>query len=74
TKNDNRTSEYNLLKEIPKSATLSHMKEIQNRLLLLTDFIEEIDSLLEDIPNLKIKHFALGYRQENAVILTSQNG
>ncbi|ARK29683.1 hypothetical protein BkAM31D_07310 [Halalkalibacter krulwichiae] len=35
------------------------MKEIQNRLLLLTDFIEEIDSLLEDIPNLKIKHFAL---------------
>jgi TnpA family transposase len=58
TTDDNRTSDYNFLKEIPKSATITHMKEIQNRLLWLTDFIEEIDSLLEAIPNSKIKHFA----------------
>lgn len=36
----------------------SHMKEIQNRLNWLTEVIQEIDSLLENIPNSKIKHFA----------------
>jgi hypothetical protein len=35
------------------------MKEIQNKLHWLTNFIGEIDSLLKDIPNSKIKHFAL---------------
>ncbi|ETT84591.1 MULTISPECIES: Tn3 family transposase [Bacillus] len=51
-------SDYNYLKDLPKSPSISHMKDLQSRLSWLTTFIPIIDQLLEGVPNSKIKHFA----------------
>ncbi|UAT32900.1 Tn3 family transposase (plasmid) [Bacillus badius] len=51
-------SDYNYLKDLPKSPSISHMKDLQSRLLWLTTFIPNIDQILEEVPNSKIKHFA----------------
>lgn len=52
-----RRTDFNYLKEPPKSATLSHMQDLQaNFAWLLT--LGDVDRILADIPNAKIKHFA----------------
>lgn len=58
TSNQPQKSGYHYLKDLPKSPSISHMKDLQNRLSWLTSFVPNIDPLLEGIPNAKIKHFA----------------
>jgi TnpA family transposase len=50
-------SDFNYLKEVPKSAKLSHLQELQNKFTWLLS-IGEVDRLLKIVPNAKIKHFA----------------
>jgi len=58
TSDQKRKSDYHYLKDLPKSPSLSHMKDLQTRLSWLTSFIVDIHRLLKDISNSKIKHFA----------------
>lgn len=58
TSDGKRITEFNYLKEPPKSPTLSHMKDVQDKLAWLSTFIWGVDHLLMGVPNSKIKHFA----------------
>jgi len=51
-------SGFHYFKELPKSPSISHMKELQSRLDFITSFMSNIEELLKEIPNSKIKHFA----------------
>jgi hypothetical protein len=58
TSDGKRITEFNYLKEPPKSPTLSHMKDVQDKLAWLNTFISGVDHLLMGVLNSKIKHFA----------------
>lgn len=50
-------SKFNYLKELPKSATINHLKALENTYKLILSF-GEVEDLIKDIPISKIKHFA----------------
>ncbi|EMX0193121.1 Tn3 family transposase [Bacillus cereus] len=58
TSKETQHSGYNYFKEVPKSPSITHMKDLQNRLSFITSFLPNIHDLLEGIPNSKLKHFA----------------
>ncbi|MCU4715780.1 DUF4158 domain-containing protein [Bacillus cereus] len=58
TSKETNYSGFHYFKELPKSPSISHMKELQNRLGFITSFMSNIAELLKEIPNSKIKHFA----------------
>nr|WP_255290531.1 DUF4158 domain-containing protein [Bacillus cereus] len=58
TSQETKHSGFNYFKELPKSPSISHMKELQNKLDFITSFMSNIEELLKEIPNSKIKHFA----------------
>lgn len=58
-------SDFNYLKEPPKSATLTHMQNLQARFSWLLT-MGDVERLLQDIPNAKIKHFAAEARALDA--------
>lgn len=60
-----RRSEFSFLKEPPKSATLTHMRELQFRFAWLLS-MGDVEGKLEGIPNAKIKHFAAEARALDA--------
>jgi TnpA family transposase len=53
----NRRSGFQALKELPKSPTVGHLKELEAKLNWLEQ-LGDTDRLLEGIPLAKIKHFA----------------
>ena len=63
--NPRHKSDFNYLKETPKSATLSHLRDLQVRFSWLLD-MGDVERLLEGIPNAKIKHFAAEARSLDA--------
>nr|WP_254904535.1 DUF4158 domain-containing protein [Bacillus thuringiensis] len=58
TSQETKHSGFNYFKELPKSPSISHMKELQNKLDFITSFMSNIEELLKEIPNSKIKNFA----------------
>ncbi|MEB9314338.1 hypothetical protein P4H92_20925, partial [Bacillus cereus] len=58
TSKETQHSGYNYFKEVPKSPSITHMKDLQNRLSFITSFLPNIHDLLEGIPISKLKHFA----------------
>lgn len=50
-------SRFNYLKETPKSATIKHLKALENTYQFLLS-MGDVESLINDIPIAKIKHFA----------------
>lgn len=64
----NHKSTFHCLKEPPKSATLSHMHELQVRFSWLLTIVD-VERMLEGIPNAKIKHFAAEARALDAAEL-----
>lgn len=50
-------SDFNYIKELPKSPKFSHFKDLQTKYAWLLS-IGDVDRLLKGIPNVKIKHFA----------------
>lgn len=64
----NHKSTFHYLKEPPKSATLSHMHELQVRFSWLLT-IGDVERVLDGIPNAKIKHFAAEARALDAAEL-----
>ncbi|KMP25680.1 transposase [Bacillus cereus] len=58
TSQETKHSGFNYFKELPKSSTISHMKELQNKLDYIKSFMSNIEELLKEIPNSKIKNFA----------------
>lgn len=59
TSQETKHSSFNYFKELPKSPSISHMKELQNKLDFITSFMSNIEELLKDVPNSKVKNFAL---------------
>ncbi|MEH7754733.1 Tn3 family transposase [Bacillus toyonensis] len=59
TSQETKHSSFNYFKELPKSPSISHMKELQNKLDFITSFMSNIEELLKEVPNSKIKNFAL---------------
>ena len=55
--NSDTYSKFNYLKETPKSATIKHLKALENTYQFLLS-MGDIESLIKDIPIAKIKHFA----------------
>jgi len=55
--NSENYSKFNYLKEIPKSATINHLKALENTYQLLLS-MGDVESLIKEIPIAKIKHFA----------------
>lgn len=55
--NSENYSKFNYLKEIPKSATINHLKALENTYQLLLS-MGDVETLIRDIPIAKIKHFA----------------
>lgn len=55
--NQDMYSKFNYLKEIPKSATIKHLKELENTYELILS-IGNVENLINNIPITKIKHFA----------------
>lgn len=70
--NPRRKSDFNYLKETPKSATLSHMRDLQVRFTWLLA-MGDVERLLEGIPNAKIKHFAAEARALDATEMRQFN-
>lgn len=58
TSQETKHSGFNYFKELPKSPSISHMKELPNKLNFITSFMSNIEELLKEIPNSKIKNFA----------------
>lgn len=58
-------SDFNYLKEPPKSATLTHMHDLQVRFSWLLT-MGDVERLLAGIPNAKVKHFAAEARALDA--------
>ena len=52
-----RRSQFSDLKQSPKRATVSHLRQLQTRLAWLLE-IANTESLLQGIPNSKVKHLA----------------
>lgn len=59
TSQETKHSSFNYFKELPKSPSISHMKELQNKLNFITSFMSNIEELLKEVPNSKVKNFAL---------------
>ncbi|MGH0792079.1 Tn3 family transposase [Bacillus cereus] len=59
TSQETKHSSFNYFKELPKSPSISHMKELQNKLDFITSFMSNIEELLKEVPNSKVKNFAL---------------
>ena len=55
--NSDTYSKFNYLKETPKSATIKHLKALENTYQFLLS-MGDMESLIKDIPIAKIKHFA----------------
>jgi len=55
--NKEKYSKFNYLKEIPKSATINHLKALENTYQLLLS-MGGVENLIKEIPISKIKHFA----------------
>ena len=62
---DRYRSDFNYLKEPPKSATLSHMHDLQMRFSWLLT-MGDVEQKLEGIPKAKVKHFAAEARALDA--------
>lgn len=59
TSQETKHSSFNYFKELPKSPSISHMKELQNKLDFITSFMSNIEELLKEVPNSKVKNFVL---------------
>lgn len=70
--NPRHKSDFNALKETPKSATLSHMRDLQGRFSWLLA-MGDVERLLDGIPNVKIKHFAAEARALDATAMRQFN-
>lgn len=55
--NSDNHSKFNYLKEIPKSATIKHLKAFESTYQLILS-IGDVENLINDIPMAKIKNFA----------------
>ncbi|MEG0672316.1 Tn3 family transposase [Clostridium sp.] len=55
--NSDTYSKFNYLKETPKSATIKHLKALENTYQLLLS-MGDVENLIKDIPIAKIKHFS----------------
>ncbi len=56
TSQETKHSSFNYFKELPKSPSISHMKELQNKLDFITSFMSNIEELLKEVPNSKVKN------------------